>query len=71
MVSPTLHSQLLRQGDDRQARTNQLPPHCYVGQIEGQTDGIEEYLPYHTPTDATSRRQDERTIDRREAVYTV
>ena len=32
----------------------QLPPHCYVGQIEGQTDGIEEYLPCHTPTDATS-----------------
>ena len=46
----------------------QLPPHCYVGQIEGQTDGIEEYLPCHTPTDATLRRQDERTIDRRESL---
>ena len=71
MLLPTLHSQLLHQGDDRQARTDQLPPHCYVGQIEGQTDDVEEDLPYHTPTDATLRRQDERTIDRREAVYTA
>ena len=71
MVLPTLRSQLLHPGDDRQARTNQLPPHCYVAQIEGQTDGIGEYLPCHTATDATLRRQDERTIDRGEAVYTA
>ena len=46
----------------------QPPPHCYEGQIEGQTDGFEGDLPYHTPTDATLRRQDERKIDRREAL---
>merc|ERR1712115_704843 len=28
----------------------QLPPHCYEGQNEGQTDGFEGYLPH------TSRR---------------
>ena len=51
----------------RPPSTYQLPPQCYERQIEGQSDGFEGYLPYHTPTDATLRRQDERTIDCREA----